>query len=132
MTLGDHYLDQIQKIIAIVGTPTKDDLTFVTNDQAREFVLKLPKRTKQSFTSLFPKQNPIALDLLSKMLVFNPNKRYTIEQCISHPYFEGLHNPEEEPICEEAFDWTFDEVELTKENLQGMIYDEAIKYHPDD
>jgi len=81
---------------------------------------------------LFPKQNPIALDLLSKMLVFNPNKRYTIEQCISHPYFEGLHNPEEEPICEEPFDWTFDEVELTKENLQNMIYEEALKFHPDD
>jgi len=129
---GDHYLDQIQKIISIVGTPTKDDLSFVTNDQAKEFVLKLAKRTKQSYSSLFPKQNPIALDLLSKMLVFNPNKRYTIEQCISHPYFEGLHNPEEEPICEEPFDWTFDEVELTKENLQNMIYEEALKFHPDD
>lgn len=66
------------------------------------------------------------------MLVFNPNKRYTIEQCISHPYFEGLHNPEEEPICEEVFDWTFDEVVLTKENLQNMIYDEALKFHPED
>jgi serine/threonine protein kinase len=115
-----------------VGTPTQDDLDFVTNDQAKDFVLKLAKRTKQSFSSLFPKQNPIALDLLSKMLVFNPNKRYTIEQCISHPYFEGLHNPEEEPICEEAFDWTFDEVELTKDNLQIMIYEEALKFHPED
>jgi mitogen-activated protein kinase 1/3 len=106
-------------------------LTFIKNEQAKEFVTKLPKRTKQSFSSLFPKHNPVALDLLGKMLVFNPNKRYTIEQCISHPYFEQLHNPESEPICEEPFDWTFDDVELTTENLQSMIYDEALKFHSD-
>lgn len=64
------------------------------------------------------------------MLVFNPSKRNTIQECISHPYFEGLHNSEEEPICEEAFDWKFDEVELTKENLQRMIYEESLLFHP--
>jgi mitogen-activated protein kinase 1/3 len=66
------------------------------------------------------------------MLHFNPNKRYTIEQCISHPYFETLHNPEEEPICEASFDWTFDDIELTKDNLQSIIYDESLIFHPDD
>ena len=129
---GDHYLDQIQKIISVLGSPSKDDLEFITNQQAREFVLKLPKRTKLQFNSLFPKANPVALDLLAKLLVFNPNKRYTVEQAISHPYFEGLHNPEEEPIADSAFDWKFDDVELTKENLQSMIYDESLKFHPDE
>jgi serine/threonine protein kinase len=129
---GDHYLDQIQKIISVLGSPSKEDLEFITNQQAKEFVLKLPKRTKQSFANLFPKANPVALDLLSKILVFNPHKRYTIEQSISHPYFVGLHNPEEEPIAEKPFDWAFDDIELTKENLQSMIYEEGLKFHPDD
>lgn len=131
--LGDHYLDQIQKIISVLGSPSTEDLEFITNPEAKEFVLvKLAKRTKQSFSSLFPKSNPVALDLLSKMLVFNPNKRYTIEQCISHPYFEGLHNPEEEPIASQAFDWKFDDIELTKEILQNMIYEESLSFHSDD
>ena len=94
--------------------------------------MKLPKRTKLQFNSLFPKANPIALDLLAKLLVFNPKKRNTVEQCISHPYFEGLHNPEEEPISDVPFDWKFDDVELTKENLQSMVYDEALKFHPEE
>lgn len=129
---GDHYLDQIQRIISVLGSPTKEELEFITNQQAKEFVLKLPKRTKQSFSSLFAKANPVALDLLSKMLMFNPHKRYTIEQCISHPYFEGLHNPEEEPISDYVFDWSFDDIELTKERLQNMIYEESLYFHPDD
>ena len=130
--LGDHYLDQIQKIISVLGTPTGDDLTFITNTQAKDFVMKLAKRTKQSFSSLFAKSNPVALDLLAKMLIFNPHKRYTIEQCISHPYFEGLHNPEEEPISESPFNWSFDEIELTKDNLQSMIFEESLNFHSQD
>jgi serine/threonine protein kinase len=116
----------------VLGTPTGDDLTFITNQQAKEFVSKLARRTKQSFSTLFAKSNPVALDLLSKMLVFNPHKRYTVEQCISHPYFEGLHNPEEEPICDSPFDWSFDDIELTKDNLQSMIYEESLNFHSED
>jgi serine/threonine protein kinase len=128
---GDNYLDQIQKIISVTGTPSGEDLKFITNQGARDFLLKLPRRTKQSLSQLFPKSNPVALDLLSKMLIFNPHKRYTVEQCISHPYFEGLHNPEEEPVCSTPFDWSFDDIELTKENLQRAIYEESLHFHPE-
>ena len=129
---GDHYLDQIQKIIAVTGTPKMEDLDFIQKKEAKEFFLKLVKRTKLTWSSLFPNANPIALDLLEKMLTFNPKKRYTVDQCISHPYFEGLHDPEQEPITTSAFDWTFDAVELTKENLQSMIYDESLYFHDED
>ncbi len=129
---GDHYLDQIQKIISVLGTPKNDDLEFITKIEAKEFLMKLVKRTKQTWSSLFPNANPVALDLLGKMLTFNPKKRYTVDQCISHPYFEGLHDPEQEPISSKVFDWSFDSVELTKENLQNMIYEESLYFHKDD
>ena len=129
---GDHYLDQIQKIIAVTGTPKMEDLNFIQKKDAKEFFLKLVKRTKLTWSSLFPNANPIAFDLLEKMLTFNPKKRYTVDQCISHPYFEGLHDPEQEPIATATFDWTFDAVELTKENLQSMIYDESLYFHDED
>ena len=124
---GDHYLDQIQKIVAVTGTPKMEK-----KKEAKEFFLKLVKRTKLTWSSLFPNANPIALDLLEKMLTFNPKKRYTVDQCLSHPYFEGLHDPEQEPITTSPFDWTFDAVELTKENLQSMIYDESLYFHDED
>ena len=129
---GDHYLDQIQKIVAVTGTPKMEDLDFIKKKEAKEFFLKLVKRTKLTWSSLFPNANPIALDLLEKMLTFNPKKRYTVDQCLSHPYFEGLHDPEQEPITTTPFDWTFDDVELTKENLQSMIYDESLYFHDED
>ena len=80
---------------------------------------------------MYPKFNPAGLDLLSKMLVFNPEKRYTVEECLAHPYFEGLHNPDEEPVHDKPFDWSFDNFEPTKELLQQMVYEESLKYHPE-
>ena len=118
--------------VAVTGTPKMEDLDFIKKKEAKEFFLKLVKRTKLTWSSLFPNANPIALDLLEKMLTFNPKKRYTVDQCMSHPYFEGLHDPEQEPITTAPFDWSFDAVELTKENLQSMIYDESLYYHNED
>jgi mitogen-activated protein kinase 1/3 len=128
---GEDYLDQVQRIIAVLGTPSSSDLAYIGNESALKYIKSLPKRSKQPWTNLYPKADPAALDLLEKMLVFNPDKRYTAEQCLTHPYFEGLHNSDEEPIAEEKFDWSFDNFELTKENLQTMVYDEATRFHPE-
>ena len=87
---GENYLDQIQRVISVLGTQTYDDISFISNQQALEFLKSLPKRSKQNFKNLFPNANPLGLDVLSKMLEFNPNKRFTAEECLSHPYFEGL------------------------------------------
>jgi serine/threonine protein kinase len=115
----------------VLGSPRSSDLEFVTKKEARDFVMKLPKKKAKPFNQLFPDANPVALDLLSKMLVFNPNKRATIEDCISHPYFKGLHDPGEEPLSDKHFDWSFDDIKLTKDNLQKMVYEESLFFHAD-
>jgi len=74
----------------VLGTPNYDDISYIGNEQALNFIKSLPKRSKQSWQTLFSNANPIGLDLLGKMLTFNPNHRYTVEECLAHPYFEGL------------------------------------------
>ena len=52
-------------------------------------------------TALFKnKANPQALDLLQKMLVFDPEKRITAEEALAHPFLEDLYSPDDEPSME--------------------------------
>ena len=129
---GDNFLDQIQKIISVLGSPSESDLEFINKNNIKDFVNRLAKRTSQSFSIMFRNANPVAVDLLEKMLTFSPKKRYTVEQCIAHPYFEGLHDPDQEPTANTQFDYSFDEGELTKEKMQIMIYEQSLKYHLND
>ena len=128
---GEDYLDQVQRVIAVLGMPTADDMAFIGNDSAKRYIRNLPKRQRLPWTSLFPKASPTALDLLNHMLVFDPNKRFTVEECMAHPYFQSLHNPAEEPLCDHHFDWAFDDFTPTKSLLQTMVYNEALRFHPE-
>ena len=38
----------------------------------------------------------IVLDLLDKMLTFNPHKRITVEEALAHPYVEQYYDPADE------------------------------------
>lgn len=36
------------------------------------------------------------LDLLRKLLAFNPENRYSVDEALNHPYLKDFHDPSEE------------------------------------
>ena len=53
--------------------------------------------------------NPDALDLLEKMIVFNPNKRITIEEALEHNYAKSIKDDGvEDPIYDGTLNLDFD------------------------
>lgn len=52
-----------------------------------------------------------AVNLLEKMLVLDAEKRVTAAEALAHPYFEALHDPEEENEAEK-YDDSFDNMDL--------------------
>lgn len=43
-----------------------------------------------------------ALDLLDRMLTFNPIKRITVEEALAHPYLEQYYDPTDEVRADRA------------------------------
>lgn len=78
--------EQIQLITDLVGNPQDDLVNQITNPKNKEFIQSLPKRTPKDFSSLFKGANPDAVDLIRRMLTFDPVKRITIDEALSHPY----------------------------------------------
>lgn len=52
-------------------------------------------KPKVPWASVVKRANPLAIDLLDKMLQFDPSKRVTVEQALAHPYLSQLHCPED-------------------------------------
>lgn len=40
--------------------------------------------------------NPLAIDLLNKLLEFDPAKRITVEEALAHPYLSAYHDEDDE------------------------------------
>ena len=66
-----------------------------------------------------------ALDLLEKMLVFDPRTRITAAEGLAHEYLAPYHDPTDEPAAEEAFDWSFNDADLPVDTWKVMMYSES-------
>ena len=43
------------------------------------------------------------LDILDKLLSFNPTSRLTVEEALAHPYLETYYDETDEPVAETPF-----------------------------
>ncbi|GAB1300048.1 Mitogen-activated protein kinase 1 [Apodemus speciosus] len=163
---GKHYLDQLNHILGILGSPSQEDLNCIINLKARNYLLSLPHKNKVPWNRLFPNadskgvslcspgcpgthfvdqaglelRNPPssasqmlglkALDLLDKMLTFNPHKRIEVEQALAHPYLEQYYDPSDEPIAEAPFKFDMELDDLPKEKLKELIFEETARFQP--
>lgn len=129
---GKDHLDQIKKILQVIGTPTEADLEWLPGrSPARSFIKKVPPSTKQPWSAIYPKATQKGIDAIEQMLTFNPLKRVTVPGAIVLPYYESLHMPDDEPKAERPMDWAFDKFTPTKRLLQNYIYVECAKFHQD-
>uniref|UniRef100_A0AC35TN64 Mitogen-activated protein kinase n=1 Tax=Rhabditophanes sp. KR3021 TaxID=114890 RepID=A0AC35TN64_9BILA len=122
---GKHYLDQLNLILDVVGSPSEEDLASISNERARSYLLSLPQKVKKPWHRIYPNADPRAIDLLEKMLHFNPNNRITVEQALAHPYLEQYYDPNDEPVCENPFTIEMEFDDLPRETLKEKIFEEA-------
>lgn len=64
-------------LMQLIGSPDESSLGFLRSDSARRYVEQLPQFPRQNFAVRFQSMSPGAVDLLDKMLVFDPHKRIT-------------------------------------------------------
>lgn len=128
---GRDYVHQLRLITELIGSPDDASLGFLRSDNARRYVRQLPQCRKQQFSTKFPSMSPGALDLLEKMLVFDPNKRITVEEALCHPYLSSLHDLNDEPVSLSPFGFDFEQPSCTEEHIKELIWRESVKFNPD-
>ncbi|XP_031099132.1 mitogen-activated protein kinase 3-like isoform X2 [Ipomoea triloba] len=62
----------------LLGTPTEYDLICVRNGDAKRYIRQLPQHPRQQLAKVFHRIHPSTIDLVDKMLSFDPSKRITV------------------------------------------------------
>ncbi|PIO68955.1 hypothetical protein TELCIR_09241 [Teladorsagia circumcincta] len=105
---GLDRVDQWSKIINEMGTPGEDFVRQL-GDSAAMYVRSLPPQVGKPIEQIAPDSNFLketenvkanltaewGRDLLAKMLVINPDNRYSVEQSLNHPYVKVWFRDEE-------------------------------------
>ena len=60
-----------------MGTPTDAELGYVQSENALRYIRELPRHHKQPLAEKFPHLPPLAIDLIEKMLAYDPKRRIT-------------------------------------------------------
>jgi serine/threonine protein kinase len=85
---GDSEIDELFRIFRTLGTPT--NATWPGVEELKDFKSSFPKWSPKPMNEIVPNMDPAGADLLQKMLVYEPSRRITAKQALTHPYFDDL------------------------------------------
>ncbi|XP_061731348.1 mitogen-activated protein kinase 14B-like isoform X4 [Nerophis ophidion] len=84
---------------------------------------------KRNFADVFLGANPLAVDLLEKMLVLDTDKWISASQALNHPYFAQYHDPDDEPEAE-PYDQSFESHEPEIQEWKRLTWEEVVSFEP--
>uniref|UniRef100_A0A286Y005 Protein kinase domain-containing protein n=1 Tax=Cavia porcellus TaxID=10141 RepID=A0A286Y005_CAVPO len=87
---GDSEIDQLFRIFRALGTPNNEVWPEV--ESLQDYKNTFPKWKPGSLASHVKNLDENGLDLLSKMLAYDPAKRISGKMALNHPYFNDLDN----------------------------------------
>ncbi|XP_040847624.1 mitogen-activated protein kinase 12 isoform X2 [Ochotona curzoniae] len=126
---GNDHLDQLKEIMKVTGTPPAEFVQKLQSADAKQYVQGLPVCERKDLSSVVTNASPLAVALLEKMLLLDGDQRVTAAEALAHPYFESLHDTEDEPQPQK-YDESFDDVDRTLDEWKSVTYREVLRFKP--
>jgi len=126
---GTSTTNQIDRILEVTGRPSKEDIEAIQSEFAAQMLENLPDPpAPRTMENMYPNADSDSIDMLQKLLMFNPDKRMTAEEALEHPYVAQFHAPDEEITCEKIINIRIDDdKKLTVAAYRDELYTSIIK-----
>jgi len=125
---GTSTLNQIEKVLELIGTPKPEDIDSVDSQHTKTILNSIKITKKRSFSSMFAGASEDALDLLRRLLTFNPHHRLTAEEALKHKYVEQFSCPQEEIVFKGTIVIPMDDnTKFSIKDYREAIYADIVK-----
>jgi len=118
---GESALDQLAEIIKILGTPTQAQVLQM-NPRSEE--VKLPKIKAKPWEKVLKNAEPLLIDLIGKILIYNPKERLKPAEALAHSYFDDLRQQtfqNQECKIPDLFNFTAEELKGMKSQVTDVL-----------
>lgn len=128
---GKSPMNQLKLIIRLLGPQRGDALKCIQKQSARDVVAKLDFGPAIPLQTCFPNASANAIDLLSRMLVFDASKRISVDEALCHPFLAALTRANPHFPITTPFDFNFEKKygdNIPLEVLHALFLREAALY----
>jgi renal tumor antigen len=87
---GSNETDQLQKIHAVLGSPPPELLAKFKHRSEHSALAASAPRTGTGIATLIPHCSSACIDLVERLLHYDPDERLSARQALKHPYFRDL------------------------------------------
>ncbi|GMI47600.1 hypothetical protein TrCOL_g4659 [Triparma columacea] len=124
---GKNFVHQLTLIFDVIGSPRPSQVSHIKSRQAKKFLASVQGKTPVDFETLYPSCNPVAVDLLKKLLKFEPSERLDAAAALAHPYFDALRasNKTPDPPVSIDFEFDFESQNLSRGRLKALVIEEV-------
>jgi len=122
----------IMKIFDLLGSPDQAYIASIKRRNLRRWVAAQDKRKPVDLAKKFPHTNAKGRELFKHMLQYNPQQRFTAEQCLAHAYLaptsqSGLYNTTPSTGMTEEFEL---QEQIDDVTLRALVCQEIHHYNP--
>lgn len=126
---GKNFIHQLMLVFDVIGSPEAHQVRHIVNPEARKFLASQLSKPKVPYNRLYPAATPDAWWMLDQMLLFDPDKRITVQDALDSRYFAqcARHLPESLvfPEVGSEFEFNFERENLSRTQLKQLIVRET-------
>lgn len=130
---GANGRHQLTLILNTIGKPSQEVVARLGDRRLKEFVENLPNAPLVSLAAKYPDASMGAIELLQRLLAFDPQQRITASEALALPYFDDFRHyglgAKTGPLDEREF--AFERVHRSAEEMRAEFKAEILAHHPE-